>query len=98
MTRHGKALGIIESQELLPLIEAANAMKKAANISLHVVRPLGGGILVGIISGDLGAVRVAMETAEAGSPDGDARLRTGAFAHASPQVWELLEQTSDLEL
>jgi len=94
----GQAIGIIESLELLPLIEAANAMKKAANVTLHVVRPLGGGILVGIISGELGAVRVALETADAFSPEGDAKLRTGTFAHASPQVWELLEQTGDLAL
>ncbi len=95
MAGHGKALGIIESRNLLPLIEAANAMKKAADVTVHVVRPLGGGILVGLISGDLGAVRVAIETADAGSPSGETQLRTAAFPHPTPEVWELLGQTAD---
>ncbi len=62
-----------------------------------MIRPLGGGILVGVISGELGAVRVAIETADAGSPDGDARLNTGVYSHPSPEVWELLAQTADVE-
>ncbi len=94
MTEQGKAIGIIESRELLPLIEAGNAMKKAADISLHVVRPLGGGILVGVISGELGAVRVAFETAGGGDPHGE--IRTGVYSNPSPEVWALLEQTAGL--
>lgn len=97
MAGHGKALGIIESRNLLPLIEAANAMKKAADVTIHVARPLGGGILIGLISGELGAVRVAIETAEAGSPSGEAQLRTAAFPHPTPEVWELLAQTADFD-
>jgi len=91
----GRAIGIIESTELLPLIEAGNAMKKAADVALHVIRPLGGGVIVGVVSGDLGAVRVAIETVDTTSTDG---LRTGVFSHPGQEVWELLQQTADLEL
>lgn len=95
MNSSATAVGIIESAELLPLLEAGNAMKKAADVSLRVIRPLGGGILVGIISGELGAVRVAFDTASSAISAGD--MRTGIFSRPSQEVWELLEQTADLE-
>ena len=56
-----RALGMIETRGLVACIEAADAMAKAANISLTERRAIGGGYMTVMVRGDVGAVRTALE-------------------------------------
>src|SRR5512145_3225768 len=56
-----RALGMIETKGLVACIEAADAMMKAANVTLLDRRAIGGGYMTIMIRGDVGAVRTALE-------------------------------------
>ena len=49
------ALGMIETRGLVGSIEAADAMVKAANVSLVGQRLIGGGLVTVMVRGDVGA-------------------------------------------
>ena len=54
------ALGMIETRGLVASIEAADAMVKAANVTLLDKRAIGGGYVAVMVRGDVGAVRTAL--------------------------------------
>ncbi|QDV36649.1 BMC domain-containing protein [Tautonia plasticadhaerens] len=68
----GEALGMIECRGLVAIIEATDAMLKAANVT-HVGKiSVGGTYVTTIVRGDVGSVRAAVEAgAEAASRVGD---------------------------
>ncbi|MCI0130363.1 MULTISPECIES: ethanolamine utilization microcompartment protein EutM [Enterococcaceae] len=68
------ALGMVETKGLIGSIEAADAMVKAANVSLVGREFVGGGIVTVMVRGDVGAVKAA----------------TDAGASAAERVGELL--------
>ena len=55
-----QALGMIETRGLVASIEAADAMVKAANVTLLDKRTIGGGYVSVMVRGDVGAVRTAL--------------------------------------
>ena len=55
------AIGMIETKGLLPLIEATDAMAKAANVEIVKRIDVGGGLVTTVVSGDVGSVRAAVE-------------------------------------
>ncbi len=55
-----QALGMIETRGLVASIEAADAMVKAANVTLLAKRAIGGGYVTVMVRGDVGAVRTAL--------------------------------------
>jgi ethanolamine utilization protein EutM len=59
------AIGLIETKGLVPLIEAADAMAKAANVKIEKRVDLGGAYCTVIVSGDVGSVRAAVEAGAA---------------------------------
>ena len=56
-----RALGMIETKGLVACIEAADAMVKAASVTLLNRRAIGGGYIAVMVRGDVGAVRTALE-------------------------------------
>ena len=70
----GKALGMIETKGLVGMIEAADAMVKAAKVELVTYEKTGGGYVTAIVRGDVAAVKAATE----------------AGAHAAEKVGELI--------
>jgi ethanolamine utilization protein EutM len=56
-----RALGMIETKGLVAAIEAADAMVKAAGVTLLERRAIGGGYMTVMVRGDVGAVRTALE-------------------------------------
>jgi ethanolamine utilization protein EutM len=56
-----RALGMIETKGLVACIEAADAMVKAAGVTLLDRRAIGGGYMTVMVRGDVGAVRTALE-------------------------------------
>lgn len=59
------ALGLIETKGLVGAIEAADAMVKAANVSLVGKELVGGGLVTVLIRGDVGAVKAAVDAGAA---------------------------------
>ena len=57
----GEALGLIETRGLVGAIEAADAMVKAANVTLISKEEIGGGLVTVMVRGDVGAVQAAVE-------------------------------------
>jgi ethanolamine utilization protein EutM len=60
-----RALGMIETKGLVACIEAADAMVKAAGVTLLDRRAIGGGYMTVMVRGDVGAVRTALEAGTA---------------------------------
>ena len=56
-----KALGMIETRGLVAAIEAADAMVKAANVSMQCKEHVGGGLVTVMVRGDVGAVKAAVD-------------------------------------
>ena len=56
-----QALGMIETKGLVASIEAADAMVKAANVTLIGKEHVGGGLVTVMVRGDVGAVKSAVE-------------------------------------
>lgn len=55
------AIGLIETKGLLALVEATDAMAKAANVEIVKRIDVGGGLVTTVVSGDVGSVRAAVE-------------------------------------
>lgn len=59
------ALGMIETRGLVAAIEAADAMVKAANVTLVGKELVGGGLVSVLVRGDVGAVKAATDAGAA---------------------------------
>ncbi len=59
------ALGMIETRGLVGAIEAADAMVKAANVTLIGKEVIGGGYVTVMVRGDVGAVKAATDAGAA---------------------------------
>jgi ethanolamine utilization protein EutM len=60
-----QALGLVETRGLVAAIEAADAMVKAANVTLIGTEKIGSGLVTIMVRGDVGAVKAATETGAA---------------------------------
>ena len=60
-----QALGMVETKGLVASIEAADAMVKAANVSLIGKVHVGGGLVTVMVRGDVGAVKAATDAGAA---------------------------------
>ena len=56
-----EALGMIETKGFVGLVEAADAMVKAARVELIGYERIGGGYVTAIIRGDVAAVKAAVD-------------------------------------
>ena len=57
-----EALGMIETRGLTAAIEAADAMVKAAEVTLIGTEKIGSGLVSVMVRGDVGAVKAAVES------------------------------------
>ncbi|MGI5968011.1 MULTISPECIES: BMC domain-containing protein [Anaerotruncus] len=60
-----QALGMVETKGLVGSVEAADAMVKAANVSLIGKVHVGGGLVTVMVRGDVGAVKAATDAGAA---------------------------------
>ena len=60
-----QALGMVETRGLVGSIEAADAMVKAANVTLIGKVHVGGGLVTVMVRGDVGAVKAATDAGAA---------------------------------
>lgn len=89
-----EALGMIETKGLVASIEAGDAMLKSANVRLLSKTRVGGGLVTIMVTGDVGAVKAAVDAGIA------AAKRVGDFvsSHVIPrpayEVNDMLKQPS----
>jgi microcompartment protein CcmL/EutN len=76
-----QALGMVETRGLTAAIEAADAMTKAAEVTLVGTEKIGSGLVSVMVRGDVGAVKAAVE---AGS-DAASRLGELVATHVIPR-------------
>ncbi|GIW79714.1 MAG: detox protein [Gemmatales bacterium] len=58
---HMEALGMVETKGLVALVEASDAMLKAANVSLVGWQKIGSGLVTAMVLGDVAAVKAAVD-------------------------------------
>jgi len=56
-----EAIGLIETRGYVGLVEASDAMAKAANVELIKTIPIGGSLITTVVKGDVGSVKAAVE-------------------------------------
>ena len=62
-----EALGMIETRGFAAMVEAADAMVKAAKVELVNMEKTGGGYVTAIVRGDVAAVKAAVEAGVRGA-------------------------------
>ena len=82
-----KALGMIETRGLVASIEAADAMVRAANVTLTCKEHVGGGLVTVMVRGDVGAVKAAVDAGAAAAE----RVGELVSVHVIPRPHEELE-------
>jgi ethanolamine utilization protein EutM len=60
-----EALGMIETRGFVAMVEASDAMVKAANVKLVGYEKIGGGYVTAIVRGDVAAVKAATDAGAA---------------------------------
>lgn len=65
MSANMQALGMVETRGLVGSVEAADAMVKAANVTLIGKEHVGGGLVTVMVRGDVGAVKAATDAGAA---------------------------------
>jgi len=60
----GQALGMIECRGFAAMVEASDAMVKAARVELKRYEKTGGGYVTAIVRGDVAAVRAALDAGQ----------------------------------
>jgi len=56
-----KAIGLIETRGMVGLVEACDAMCKAASVELVKTIQIGGGFVTAVVQGDVGSVHAAVD-------------------------------------
>ncbi len=83
-----EALGMVECMGLVAMIEAADAMVKAANVELVGYEKIDAGLVTAIVRGEVGAVKAAVD---AGAAAGR-RVGTVVGVHIIPRPHAEVDQ------
>ena len=82
-----EALGMVETRGLVASVEAADAMVKAADVTLVGTEKIGSGLVSVMVRGDVGAVKSAVEAGSAAA----ARLGEIIAVHVIPRPHDDVE-------
>ena len=91
MTKN-EALGMIETKGLVGAIEAADAMVKAANVTLIGKEFVGGGLVTVMVHGDVGAVKAATDAGAAAAQRVGELLSVHVIPRPHAEVEDILPQ------
>jgi microcompartment protein CcmL/EutN len=95
-TVNGIALGMIETRGLVPAIEAADAMTKAAEVRLVGRQFVGGGYVTVLVRGETGAVNAAVRAgADACERVGDGLVAAHIIARVHSEVENILPESPE---
>ena len=88
----GEAIGMIETRGLVGSIEAADAMVKAANVTLVGEERIGGGFVTVIVKGDVGAVKAAVDAGAAAAKRVGELISVHVIPRPHPELDMILPQ------
>jgi microcompartment protein CcmL/EutN len=83
-----EALGLIETRGFTALVEASDAMVKAAKVRLVRYEKIGGGYVTTMVRGDVAAVRAAVEAGSAAA----AKVGELIAAHVIPRPHTMVDE------
>lgn len=89
-----EALGMIETKGLVALIEASDAMVKAARVKLVGIKQIGGGYVTAMVRGDVAACKAATDAGAAAAQ----RLGEMVAVHVIPRPHADLEDVFPIKL
>jgi ethanolamine utilization protein EutM len=89
-----EALGMVETRGLVAVIEASDAMVKAANVTLVGYEKIGAAFMTAIVRGDVAAVKAATDAGAA------AARRVGELVsvHVIPRPHQSVNETLPVSL
>ncbi len=90
--RMDTALGMVETRGLVGSIEAADAMVKAANVTLIGKERVGGGLVTVMVRGDTGAVKAATEAGAAAANRVGELLSVHVIPRPHAEIEQILPQ------
>ncbi|MCD6364735.1 MAG: ethanolamine utilization microcompartment protein EutM [Planctomycetes bacterium] len=82
-----QAVGMVETRGMVALIEAADAMCKAANVELTGWDRVGGGLVTAFVRGDVAAVKAATDAGAAAA----AKIGEVVSVHVIPRPHQDME-------
>ncbi|MCD6385597.1 ethanolamine utilization microcompartment protein EutM [Candidatus Sumerlaeota bacterium] len=85
-----EALGMIETKGLVAMIEAADAMVKAAQVVLVGYEKIGGGYVTALVRGDVAAVKSATDAGAAAARKVGELVSVHVIPHPHSQLDEVL--------
>ena len=85
-----EALGMIEARGFTAMVEAADAMVKAAKVELVSYEKTGGGYVTAIVRGDVAAVKAAVEAGVRGAEKVGEVVATHVIARPHANIDETL--------
>ncbi|MDD5067761.1 MAG: ethanolamine utilization microcompartment protein EutM [bacterium] len=83
-----EALGMVETKGLVGLIEAADAMAKAAKVTLVAYEKIGGGLVTVMCRGDVAAVKASVDAGAAAAQ----KVGELVSVHVIPRPHKSLEE------
>ena len=89
-----EALGMIETKGLVGLIEASDAMVKAAKVQLVAYQQIGGGYVTALVRGDVAACKAATDAGAAAAE----RVGELVSVHVIPRPHGELEDVFPIKL
>lgn len=87
-----EALGMIECRSFAAMVEASDAMVKAARVTLVGYEKTGGGYVTAIVRGDVAAVKAAVEAGARGAE----KIGEIVAVHVIPRPHENVDSTLPL--
>lgn len=82
-----EALGMIETKGFVAMVEASDAMVKAANVRLVSYEKIGSGYVTAIVRGDVAAVKAATDAGAAAAQ----KVGELVAVHVIPRPHDMLE-------
>jgi len=81
-----EAIGLIETKGYVGLVEASDAMVKAANVALIKQISIGGALVTTVVKGDVGSVKAAVDAGREACQRVGNLVASHVIARPSPEL------------
>jgi ethanolamine utilization protein EutM len=95
MAKQMQALGMVETKGLVALVEAGDAMLKAANVELVGWQKVGSGYVSMMVTGDVAAVKAATDAGAAAASKVGEVLSVQVIARPHGDLEKVLPKSAD---
>ena len=94
MSKTGCALGMVETKGFVAAVTAADAMVKAATVTLVGKTAVGGGLVAIVVRGDVGAVKAATDAGAAAAEKVGELVSVHVIPRPNDEVESILPTTT----